>query len=68
MSTVTISSKFQVAVPKEARIKLHLQSGQKMAVIVKSSGLHYIPVPSLDSLRKNLKGMDRTNIREEEDR
>lgn len=68
MATVTISSKFQVAVPKEARVRLHLESGQKMAVVVKSSGLHYIPVPSLDSLQKKLRGMDTSGIREEEDR
>ncbi len=68
MTTATISSKFQIAVPKEARDKLHLKSGQKMAVIVKGSGLHYIPVPSLDDLKGFLRGMDTSDIREDSDR
>lgn len=68
MTTATISSKFQIAVPKEAREKLHLKSGQKMAVIVKGSGLHYIPVPSLEDLKGFLKGMNTDDLREERDR
>ena len=68
MTTATISSKFQIAVPKEARDKLHLKSGQKMAVIVKGSGLHYIPVQSADELRGFIKGMKTGFLREDSDR
>jgi AbrB family looped-hinge helix DNA binding protein len=68
MTTATISSKFQIAVPKEAREKLHLKSGQKMAVVVKGSGLHYIPVPSLEDLKGFLKGMNTDDLRDESDR
>jgi AbrB family looped-hinge helix DNA binding protein len=68
MSMITISSKFQVPVPKVAREMLHLRSGQKMAVIVKAGGLHYVPVPSIGDIQKELKGMKTDDIREDEDR
>ena len=35
MGITTISPKFQVVIPKEVREKLHLKSGQRMAVLVK---------------------------------
>ena len=65
MTTATISSKYQIAVPKEARDKLRLRNGQKMAVIVKGTGLHYIPVPGVEDLRGFLKGMNTDDIRED---
>lgn len=68
MSTATLSSKFQLVIPKEVREKLRLKSGQKMAVIMKSGGIHLIPVPSSGAIEGFLSGMKSDGLRDEADR
>ena len=68
MTTTTISSKYQVVIPKEVREKLHLKSGQKMTVVVKGGIVYLVPERPLDWFKGFLKGMDTSNLREEEDR
>jgi AbrB family looped-hinge helix DNA binding protein len=47
----TISSKYQVAIPKPARERLHLRLKQKLTVIEKDGMLILIPHTSLESLQ-----------------
>jgi AbrB family looped-hinge helix DNA binding protein len=68
MATTTISPKYQVVIPREIRDKLHLKSGQKMTAVTKGGIIYFIPLKPLASYRGFLKGMDATNIREDEDR
>ncbi len=68
MATATISSKFQVVIPKEIREKLALKSGQKMAMVVKGGVIYLIPERPLENFRGFLKGMDAKNLRDHEDR
>ncbi|HCC69487.1 MAG TPA: AbrB family transcriptional regulator [Nitrospiraceae bacterium] len=68
MATATISSKYQVVIPKNIREKLHLKSGQKMTVVTKGGIIYFIPEKPLSFFRGLLKGMDRGDIREDEDR
>ena len=68
MSTITVSPKYQVVIPKEVREQLHIKSGQKLAVVVTRGILHMIPAKSLKELEGYLKGMDTSGIRDEEDR
>jgi AbrB family looped-hinge helix DNA binding protein len=68
MSTTTISPKYQVVIPKHIREKLHLKSGQKMAVVTKGGVIYFIPEKPLASFRGFLRGMDTRKIREEKDR
>ncbi len=68
MATTTISSKYQVVIPKEVRNKLHLKSGQKMTVVTKGGVIYFIPEKPISSYRGFLKGMDTSDIREDEDR
>lgn len=68
MTTTTISPKYQVVIPKEVREKLHLKSGQKMTVVLKGGVVYLIPEKPLQSFRGFLKGMDTTDIREDEER
>ncbi len=68
MATTTISSKYQVVIPKEVRNKLHLKSGQKMTVVTKGGVIYFIPEKPVSSYRGFLKGMDTGDIREDEDR
>jgi len=68
LATATISSKYQVVIPKNIREKLHLKSGQKMTVVTKGGIIYFIPEKPLSFFRGLLKGMDRGDIREDEDR
>ena len=68
MATTTISSKYQVVIPKEVRNKLHLKSGQKMTVVTKGGVIYFIPEKPVSSYRGFLKGMDTGDIREDDDR
>ena len=65
MATTKISPKYQVVIPKEVREKLHLKSGQKMTVVVKSGVVHLIPEKPLHLFKGFLKGMDTKDIRED---
>ncbi|MBI4653847.1 MAG: AbrB/MazE/SpoVT family DNA-binding domain-containing protein [Nitrospirae bacterium] len=68
MATTTISPKYQVVIPKDVREMLHLKSGQKLTVVVKGGVVHLIPVKPLNAFKGFLKGMDTTDIREDEER
>lgn len=68
MATTTISPKYQVVIPKDAREMLHLKSGQKMTVVVKGGIVHLIPEKPLQSFKGFLKGMDTKDIRDHEER
>lgn len=68
MTTVTVSSKFQVVIPEEVRARLKLQPGQKVVVIEKDGVLHMIPLKPVKETRGIAKGVTTQNLREEADR
>jgi len=68
MAITTISSKYQVVIPKDIREKLHLKSGQKMTVVVKGGVVYLIPEKPPESFKGFLKGMNRKDIREHKER
>ncbi len=68
MGITTISPKYQVVIPKDAREKLKLKKGQKMVVVVKGGVVHMIPEKPMTYFKGFLKGMDSKNLREEKER
>jgi AbrB family looped-hinge helix DNA binding protein len=64
----TISSKYQVVIPKPIRDRLHLKPGQKLTVIEKDNMLILIPSASLAQLRGIAAGANTSDCREKEDR
>ena len=66
MSTVTISPKYQVVIPKAIREKLRLKPGQKMEAIAYEERIELIPVRSARELRGFLEGIDTTVFREQD--
>lgn len=68
MATTTISSKFQIVIPKEVRDKLHLSPSQRLQVVEKGGVITLVPEVPLKSLRGALKGMSTTDVREKKDR
>ena len=68
MATTTISSKFQIVIPKEVRDKLHLAPSQRLQVVEKGGVITLVPEVPLKSLKGALKGMSVTDLREKKDR
>ncbi|MBI5695851.1 MAG: AbrB/MazE/SpoVT family DNA-binding domain-containing protein [Nitrospirae bacterium] len=68
MSTSTVSPKYQVVIPKDVREQMHIKTGQKLSFLVIKGVLHIVPVEPLEKLAGFLKGMDTSDIRDEEDR
>ena len=68
MTTVTVSSKFQVVIPEDVRSRMKLQPGQKVVVVEKDGVVHLIPLKPLKDLRGVAKGAKAGTIREETDR
>ena len=67
MSTVTVSPKFQMVIPKEIRESLDINPGEKFEAIQYEDRIEYIPVKSIKKMRGFLKGID-TNIERDGDR
>ena len=68
MDTVTVSSKYQIVIPQEVRERIELKPGQKIVVIEKDGIVHLIPQKPIKEMRGFAKGIDTTNLRDEEDR
>lgn len=68
MSMTTISTKFQIVIPKDVREKLHLSPQQRLQVLEKGGVITLVPEVSLKSLKGALKGMSKTGVREKKDR
>jgi AbrB family looped-hinge helix DNA binding protein len=68
MDTVTISSKFQMVIPRAIREKWNIKPGQKVRLIVYGNRLEVVPVRDIREARGFLKGMSSDIEREEEDR
>jgi AbrB family looped-hinge helix DNA binding protein len=67
-ATTTLSSKFQISIPKSVREEQHWQAGQQFVFIPKGKGMLVMPVPSFDELRGIAIGADTANYRERKDR
>ena len=67
MTTVTVSPKFQVVIPREIREALGIQPGQKVQVLQYQNRIEFIPVRPIEQMRGFLSGID-TTIEREQDR
>ena len=56
MSIVTISSKWQVVIPKDVRETLSIQPGQKVQAFAVGDRIELVPVVPLEELRGFLGG------------
>lgn len=67
MEAVTISSKYQVVIPREIREQFNLKPGQKIIFIPYNNTLRVILVRPIKEARGMLEGMNTEGIREEID-
>jgi AbrB family looped-hinge helix DNA binding protein len=66
--TATLSSKFQISIPKAVREAQGWEAGQEFVFIPKGSGVMLVPVPTLEELRGIAAGADPTGYRDRNDR
>jgi AbrB family looped-hinge helix DNA binding protein len=67
METVTVSSDFQVEIPRAARESLGIQPGQKIQFLLYNNRIEFIPVKPISQMRGFLQGID-TTVERENDR
>jgi AbrB family looped-hinge helix DNA binding protein len=67
MAKITVSSKYQVVIPKEIRETIGLQVGAKLEIISYGSRIELVPLQPMKKLKGIFKGID-TEIPREEDR
>ncbi|MCM5555057.1 AbrB/MazE/SpoVT family DNA-binding domain-containing protein [Pleomorphomonas sp. NRK KF1] len=66
--TATLSSKFQISIPKAVRNARKWKPGQEFAFIPKGSGVLLVPVPKIEDLAGTLAGVDVEDYRDRNDR
>jgi AbrB family looped-hinge helix DNA binding protein len=69
MGSVTLSSKFQISIPKEVREKQGWKAGDKFAFVPRGDGGYaFVKVPTLEELAGSAQGADTTGYRDRNDR
>jgi len=66
MQTVTVSSKYQVVIPKEIRDAIGLRVGTRLEVISYGSRIELVPIHPIRELKGIFKGIDTENPREDD--
>jgi len=66
--TATLSSKFQISIPKAIREEKGWEAGRLFAFIPKGRGVLLMPVPKLEDLKGIAKGANPENYRDRTDR
>jgi len=67
-ATATLSSKFQISIPKAVREEQHWEAGQEFVFIPKGKGVLLMPAPELEQLVDIAKGARKVDYRDREDR
>ena len=68
MTQVTVSSKYQVVIPRDVRRQVPIRTGQKLAIVVKEGVITLLPDRPLAAFRGFVKGMNVRALREKRDR
>ena len=68
METVTLSSKYQLVVPRGARERLRLKPGMRITVLDKGGVLFLVPERPMSAYRGIVRGTNPRGLREKKDR
>lgn len=63
----TVSSRFQISIPKKLRNELHIKAGQKYIFIAKGSCLYLVPKRNINSIKGLVSGCNTDRIRDHSD-
>ena len=64
MSVVTISSRYQIVIPRDVRERLGLRPGQKVQALPFKGRVELIPLEPIEAARGFVRGIDTTVPRE----
>ena len=67
-ASATLSSKYQISIPKAVSDEQHWEAGQEFVFIPKGKGVLVMPVPELEQLAGLAKGAKRSDYRDRKDR
>jgi len=67
MTSVTVSPKFQVVIPKSVRESMGIVSGQKIQVLTYQNRIELVPIQPMKKMRGFLKGIN-TSVNRDKDR
>lgn len=68
MNEVTVSSKYQIVIPRELRGEMGIYKGQKLRVIRCGNRLEIIPSRTIAEMEGAFPGLSSEGLRDEEDR
>ena len=68
MSIATLSSKFQISIPREVRETLGLKAGQRIAFLCVGKSVKLVPQPRIEDLFGMAKGANTENYRDRDTR
>ena len=66
--TATLSSKYQISIPKAVRTAQHWEAGLTFAFIPKGTGVLLVPIPKRDDLKGLARGASPSDYRDRTDR
>ena len=66
--TATLSSDYQISIPKEMCESRNWKPGQKFAFLPEEAGVLLVPVPTIEDLRGIAEGATITDYRDRKDR
>jgi AbrB family looped-hinge helix DNA binding protein len=64
MTTVTVSTKYQVVIPEDVRRSMGVRPGEKFQVVNYDGRVQLIPIRKMRDMKGLLRGMDTTLTRE----
>ena len=68
METATLSSKYQIVIPKSVRESLELKAGQRFTFVIRGDLIQLVPKRDIKELRGIFKGTPVDDIRDRRDR
>lgn len=66
MTSVTVSPKFQVVIPKDIREAVGIVSGQQIQMLAYGNRIELIPIKPMRDMKGFIKGIDSDVIRDED--
>jgi AbrB family looped-hinge helix DNA binding protein len=68
VQTATLTSKFQICIPKSIRERLGLKAGQQFVFVTVGESIQLVPRRDIQELRGLLRGADKADVRNRRDR
>ncbi|MBW2370229.1 MAG: AbrB/MazE/SpoVT family DNA-binding domain-containing protein [Deltaproteobacteria bacterium] len=68
MNTVTVSSKYQIVIPKQVRESANIKPGTKIQMVEVDGVIQLVPVKPIQEMKGHFKGREIEYSREKKDR